>query len=179
MPIGVTVKHLPSSALLALALLVAAPLAACVPEGSAPDGHVAAPLPVEEQAVGLEVEFVWPDSRSRITDEGVVVDLPFELPIRVRLLNRGPAPVRVVLDDLLMRPVVEPGDPEGDVEAVYPAPAPLRLDVGQSRALDFGQVSLFFGFACTVHLTGEVQALQGPDETVAISHDSRPILLDF
>lgn len=170
-------KHLSPTALVALVLLTAS-LTGCMPEGSPPDGHVAAPVAGHVQ--GLQVEFLWPAEQSRVTDDGVVIDDPIELPIRVQLVNHGPVSVQVNLDDLLIRPVVAPGEPvDDDVEAVYPAPAPLQLAPGATRVLEFGQASLFFGFACTVHLTGEVQPLAGEAPTAAISHDSRPILLDF
>lgn len=154
-------------------------LAGCVPQG----GSDGAP---PEPRLGVEVQFVWPADRSRVTDEGVHVAAPGELPLRVRLRNVGNVLVAVDLDDLVMRPAASPepasgaAAPEDDpeVEAVYAAPGTLLLGPGQVRELDFGAVSLFFGFACTVHLSGEIGTV---DETrvASIAHDSRPLLVEL
>jgi len=185
-PIGVTVnqpslaaRFVPAS--LALAL-VPALLAGCLPEPSPPDGVVApgAESPTGRLALAVEAEFLWP-ADTRATDAGIVFSEASELPLRVRIRNTGRQAVAVHLDDLAMRPVPATDEPvsEGFVEALYAAPGALRLERGQYRDLDFGEVSLFFGFACTVHLTGELRAVDGSADSVAISHDSRPILLEF
>lgn len=160
--------------------LVLATLAGCVPEGSAPDGEIGA-APAQSEQLALEAEFVWPAGNSRVTPEGVRVAEPELMPLRVRLRNPGPRPIMVTLDDLVMRPLPPDGaEPEGDdVEAVYPAPPPLGLQPGAERVLHFGEVGLFFGFACTVHLTGEVRLVDGPEGAHAISHDSPPILVEL
>lgn len=163
--------------------LAAALLTGCIPSGDGVgDGVVEAP--VEQATRGVSIEFVWPGD-AVATDEGLrFASAETVLRLRVRVENPHPHPVIVGLDDLVMRPHPDPGadgESEGLIEAVFPAPGALQLEGGASRTLDFGSVQLFFGFACTVHATGEVTALHpaGVLDPIAVSHDSRPILVDL
>ncbi len=164
--------------------LAAALLAGCIPSGDGVrDGVVGAP--VEQSTRGVSIDFVWPGD-GVATDEGLrFADADADvLRLKVRVENPHPHPVIVDLDDLVMRPHPDPGEDgesEGLIEAVYPAPGALHLEAGASRTLDFGSVQLFFGFACTVHVTGEITPLRsaGALEPVAVSHDSPPILVDL
>ena len=158
----------------ALALLFAIAAPGCMPEGSPPDGEIGSALP------SLQVDFLWPDDESRVTEEAVIFDAPSAIALVVRLENHSGQPLEVTLQDLIMRPVPTPGEwSGGEVEAVYAAPPPLVLLPGEVRRLDFGQVTLFFGFACTVHVSGTAQPVGLPAHAHAVAHDSRPILLDF
>lgn len=163
---------------LAAALLTLA-LAGCIPQGDGErDGRIEGP--VGSESAGITVEFIWPDSAVE-TGDGLRFPTPDALPLRVRLVNHHRHPVRVRLDDLVMRPYPDPGAGDDSIEAVYPAPGAIRLEYAQARTLDIGSVYLFFGFACTVHVTGEFTPIapEGEAGAVAVSHDSRPILLDF
>lgn len=167
-------NHLPVAALLAL---FAAPalLVGCLPASEPPDGR--AP-PVEEAPAALSMSFVWPDGAAEVGDDAVRFDELRRFPLRVRLENRGSSAVRVALDALVMRPVDETADPEdGFVEAVFESPPAFEMRAGEVRELGYGDVWLFFGFACTLHVTGEISPAGAPERAASVVHHSRPVLV--